>query len=134
MNLRDEFLEFIRDRWTQRTIRILVPLTVLISIAAVILGRLDILWVAIYAFIILFILLNALYIMFAQEKMPAVVAANKGAGAQKVSKFSLLIPYARLGLIFSILLIPLFGHLCRSIQDDHIVNALRFGGCRSTGC
>lgn len=109
MKLRDEFLEFMRDRWAQGTTKISVPITVLVSIFSIISGRLDILWVSIYAFVIIFIVLNALYILLVQEKLPAIEVPGKGSVARKVAKFSLLIPYARVGLIISLLLIPLFG-------------------------
>ncbi len=109
MKLRDEFLEFIRDRWPRGATKISVPITLLISIFSVVSGRLDILWVSIYAFSIMFIILNALYILLAQEKLPAIEVPGKGAIAKKIPKFSLLIPYARIGLIFAILLIPFLG-------------------------
>jgi len=109
MKLRDEFLEFIRDRLPQGAAKISVPLTALIAVFSAISGRLDILWVSIYVFVIVFIILNALYILLAQEKMPAIEVPGKGAISQKVPKFSLLIPYARAALVIAILLIPLFG-------------------------
>lgn len=109
MKLRDVFLEFIRDRLPQGATKISVPLTVLIAVFSAISGRLDILWVSIYVFVIVFILLNSLYILLAQEKMPAIEVLGKGARSQKVPKFSLLMPYARAGLVIAILLIPLFG-------------------------
>jgi len=109
MKLRDEFLEFIHERWTLGTISISVLITVLVSILSFVAGRLDILWVAIYAFVIIFLILNSLYILLAQEKMPVIEVPGKGAVAQRVAKFSLLIPFARVVLIVSILLIPFFG-------------------------
>lgn len=109
MKLRDELLEFVRDRLPQGTTKISVPITALISIFAVISGRLDILWVSIYAFVIVFIVLNSVYILLAQEKLPAIEVPGKGAVAKRIPKFSLLIPYAWVGLILSILLILFFG-------------------------
>jgi hypothetical protein len=54
MKLRDEFLEFIRDRLPQGATKISVPLTALIAVFSAISGRLDILWVSIYVFVIVF--------------------------------------------------------------------------------
>jgi von Willebrand factor type A domain len=108
MKLRDEWLEFIHDRLPQWIARIFVPILVLVSIYALISNRSDILWVSIYIFIVTFVILNALYILLAQEKAPAIVAANKGAFG-RVAKFSLLIPPARIALLLAILLMPLFG-------------------------
>lgn len=109
MKLRDEFLEFIHDRWLQGTAKVFVPLTALISIFAVVAGRLDILWVGIYVFVVIFLIVNSLYILLAQEKMPAIEVPGKGAIVKRVPKFMLLIPYARAVLVISILLIPFFG-------------------------
>src|SRR6185369_9770324 len=108
MTLRDEFLEFIRDRWFKVTTGILVPILVLISIYAIMSDRSDILWLSIYTFVVIFIILNALYILLAQEKRPAIEAAGKRPAAQRVAKFSLLMSVARIGLIIALLLIPLF--------------------------
>ena len=124
MKLRDEFLEFIRDRLPQGATRISVPIIVLISIFSAISGRLDILWVSIYIFVVLFILLNSLYILLAQEKLPAIEVPDKGSIARRVAKFSLLIPYARIGLIVSILLMPFFGFVPPVNQP---VNVLLYG-------
>ena len=109
MKLRDEFLEFVRDRWTRGVVILFVPLTVLVSIYSAVSGRFDILWLSIYAFIVIFLFLNSLYILLAQEKMPALAASGKNAIVKRVAKFFLLIPYARAVLIVSILLIPFFG-------------------------
>ena len=124
MKLRDEFLEFIRDRLPQGATRISVPIIVLISIFSTISGRLDILWVSIYIFVVLFILLNSLYILLAQEKLPAIEVPDKGSIARRVAKFSLLIPYARISLIVSILLMPFFGFVPPVNQP---VNVLLYG-------
>src|SRR5678816_4171754 len=94
MRLRDELLEFLRDRWTRVTTRILVPALILFSIYSVIISRLDILWLGIYAFILILLLLDSLYILLAKEKMPAIEVAGRGSKAQAVAKYSLLKPYA----------------------------------------
>jgi hypothetical protein len=107
MKLRDEFSEFIHERWTQILTRILVPVTVLTAIYSAVINRLDILWVSVYVFVIIFISLNALYILLAREKAP--VIPGKEIVTKRVAKFSLLLPYARAGLVVSLLLIPLFG-------------------------
>ncbi|HXD09253.1 MAG TPA: hypothetical protein VN653_04255 [Anaerolineales bacterium] len=109
MNLRDELLEFIRDRWTKITTRILILIVILIAIFAVIFDRPDVLWLSLYVFIIIFLIANALYILLAREKMPAIEAAGRGPKAQAVSKYLLLMPYARIALLGAILLIPTFG-------------------------
>jgi len=109
MKLRDELLEFIRDRWTKITTRISVPIIVLISIFAVVFDRLDVLWLGLYIFIIIFLIANALYILLAKEKLPAVEAAGRDPTAQSVSKYLLLKAYARMALLAAILLIPTFG-------------------------
>jgi VWA domain-containing protein len=119
MKLRDEFSEFIRDRWTKGITAILVPVTVLISIYSVTKSRPEILWVSIYAFVIIFVLLNALYIMLAREKAP--VIPGKETVAKRVAKFSLLIPYARAGLVVSLLLIPLLGFVSPFSQPVNVV-------------
>ena len=121
MRLRDEWLEFIHDRFPQWTVRIFVPIIVLIAIYTVVSNRSDILWVSIYIFVIILVLLNALYILLAQEKAPAIVAANKGAFASRVAKFSLLIPYARISLIVVILLVPLFGFVAPFSQPVNVL-------------
>ena len=109
MNLRDEFLEFIHDRWTQVVTKISVPLIVISSIYSIIAGRLDIFWLGIYSFVVLFILLNAVYVLVAKEKLPAIEVPGKGSKARSIAKYSLLLPYAMLGLVAAILLIPFFG-------------------------
>src|SRR5260221_4450316 len=121
MRLRDEWLEFIHDRFPQWTIRIFVPIIVLIAIYTIVSNQLDILSVSIYVFVIILVLLNALYILLAQEKAPAIVAANKGAFASRVAKFSLLIPYARISLIVAILLVPLFGFVAPFSQPVNVL-------------
>ena len=109
MRLRDELLEFLRDRWTRVTTRILVPALILFSIYSVIISRLDILWLGIYAFILILLLLDSLYILLAKEKMPAIEVAGRGSKAQAVAKYSLLKPYAGIAMLSALLLIPLFG-------------------------
>ena len=109
MKLRDELLEFIRERWTQITTRILVPITVLILSSSAIFGRPDILWLSLYVFVIVFLVINSLYILLAKEKMPAIEAAGRGPKAQSVAKYMLLMPYARIALILAFLFIPIFG-------------------------
>ncbi len=109
MKLRDELLEFIRDRWTKVLTRILILLVVLISIFAVISNRSEMIWLSFYLFIIIYLLANAIYILLAREKMPAIEAAGRGPKAQSVSKYLLLLPYARIALLVAILLIPTFG-------------------------
>ena len=77
MKLRDEWLEFIHDRFPQWTARILVPIIVLLAIYTIVSNRPDILWVSVYAFVVILILLNALYVLLAQEKAPAIPSANE---------------------------------------------------------
>ena len=120
MKLRDEWSEFIHDRLPQWIARIFVLVIVLISIYAIVSNRFDILWVSIYVFVVTFVILNALYVLLAQEKAPAIVAAQKGAFA-RVAKFSLLIPAARIALIAAILLIPLFGFVSPFSQPVNIL-------------
>jgi len=120
MNLRDEFLEFIRDRWTQTVTKILVPLVVLSSIYSIVASRPDILWLGIYIFVVLYIMLNAVYVLFAKEQLPAVEAAGKGSKRKSVAKYSLLLPYATAGLIVALLLIPFFGFVAPFSQPVDI--------------
>ena len=109
MQFRDEFLEFVRGRWFKAISLILVLAFLAAAVYAVMSNRLDILSVSLYAFIIVFILLNALYILLAQEKLPGDKIYSKSRRAPRVAKFLLLIPTARLGLILALALIPLFG-------------------------
>jgi hypothetical protein len=109
MKLRDEFLEFVRGRWFKGISLILIPVFLLASVYAILSNRLDILSVDIYAFIIVYILLNALYVLLARERLPVDEIYGKGTRAPRVAKFLLLIPVARLALILALALIPLFG-------------------------
>lgn len=107
MELRKEFLEFIRDRLVLRT-TISISIPTLVSILSIISGRSDILWISVYTIIIVFIGSNSAYILLAQKEVDTVPVHEGDSTKKLVARYERLRPYGWRGVILSVLLVPLF--------------------------
>ena len=109
MELRKEFLEFIRDRSALKTTTVTISIPTLVSLLSTIAGRLDVLGIGLYIIIISFITSNSIYILFAQKEVPAITVHNEDETKKSVVRYQRLRPFALCGVALSILLIPFFG-------------------------
>lgn len=108
MNLREEFLEFIRDRLALRTSTISISIPTLISLLSVIAGRIDILTVSIYILIVVFIASNSVYILLAQKEVLTVSVRGEDPTKKLIHRYRFFLPVARGGLVLSVLLTSVF--------------------------
>jgi hypothetical protein len=118
--MKKELLSFIRDRWSVGKTTITISIPTLLAILSIISGRLDILWLTLYIFTIFFVGSNSLNILLAREKLSATAIASSGSTKKSVEKYPRLVPYAKIGLVISILLIPLFGFVSPFNQPVNI--------------
>jgi hypothetical protein len=106
--LRDEFSELIRDRWILAITTFSFSPSTIILLLSNVSGRSYILFLSLYIIIILFIASNSVYVIFAQKKTMTVEIPGKPPSEKWVAKYPVLTPYARIGLILSVLLILAF--------------------------
>src|SRR5687767_12960941 len=98
MELREEILEFIRDRLALRTTTISVSIPTLASLLSTIAGRMDILGVSLYILVIVFIASNSAYVLLTQKEVLTVAVRGEDSTRKSVAKYPSLRPYAVGGL------------------------------------